>query len=113
MEKKISNKTILKFIPLIVLFIIIGFFYPVQLLNIFNTYWPLILIVIGILQTLNTRFKDFVSAILLMITGGILLIFKLKVLSSEILLNGWDGSLKGLILSIFDWLFMFLNDIIF
>ena len=107
MEKKILNRMILILIALGLLFILVGFLYPYQLLNIFGTYWPVVLIVIGILQTLNTRFKDLVSALLLIITGVTLMIFKLKVLSIEVLLNGWDGSLKGLILNIFDWLVAF------
>lgn len=107
MQKQISNRLILISITPILLFILAGFFYPDQFMNMFSTYWPAVLVLIGILQTLNTRFKDLASAVLLMLTGMILLIFKLKVLSIEFLLSSWDGSLKELILSVFEWLFTF------
>jgi hypothetical protein len=103
-KKNISKRTIIILVPLVLFLFLVSFLYPFQLLNIFRVYWPVVLVVIGILQTLNTRFKDFVSAILLMVTGVTLLILKLKGLSVEFFLNSWDGSLKELILNIFEWL---------
>jgi hypothetical protein len=101
-EKNISIKVFLVLMPLVLLLFLVSFLFPYQRLNLFKIYWPVVLVLIGILQTLNTRFKDFVSAVLLILTGVTLLILKLNGLSFEIFLNEWDGSLKELILNVFE-----------
>lgn len=90
-EKNISIRVFLVLIPLVLQLFLVSFLFPYQLLNIFRIYWPVVLVVIGILQTLNTRFKDFLSAVLLIITGVTLLILKLNGLSFEIFIIEWDG----------------------
>lgn len=89
---------------LLMIVILVGFFYPADSVIMFNKFWPSILIIVGILQTLDTRFKDPESAVLLAVTGVILFIFKFKLLPVEFVLNSWPGSLKKLLLNAFEWL---------
>lgn len=59
-------------------------------------YWPVILIIAGILQTLNSRFRDLTSAFLFTLVGALLLLFKLNLLNEVILWDYWPETIKGL-----------------
>jgi len=68
--------------------------YEINYPYLFKTFWPIILIIIGILQTLNSRFKDLTSATLLMIIGIMILFMNLQFLSLESFWEKWPNPLR-------------------
>ena len=79
-------------------------YFKIEGIEAFERFWPVILIIIGILQSLNSRYKDLTSSILLIFIGVILLLFKLELLTQIILLDIWPDSIKQIMGNIFNQL---------
>jgi hypothetical protein len=74
--------------------------YEINYPYLLKTFWPLILIITGILQTLNSRFRDLTSAILLIIIGVIILSKNLQIFSMELFWEKWPNPIRDFLFSL-------------
>ncbi len=65
-------------------------------INIFlivETYWPLVFVLLGIIQGFSRRYQDVSATVFLIATGVVLLMFKLDFFSSQFFQDSWLNNL--------------------
>ena len=58
-----------------------------------ETYWPLVFVLLGIIQGFSRRYQDVSATVFLIATGVVLLMFKLDFFSSQLFQDSWLNNL--------------------